>query len=154
MSAINNDSAFKAALDGLGETQQRRVAALFTRQLLSETHDIRVRQAVETLLDGDGDADEETLASLAHSVKSAIIASHTRCGAESDWEEQQRYFVARAAYACVASRSQSKNDNLAWQAAVACRTARTCGLIFSDSPDASQENIQQYQILADFLQQA
>lgn len=150
MNAISNDTEFKTAINGLTSVQQRLVGARFVSNVIGLSNDERLDRVLKTAMDESSSSDE--LSSASKTARSAAIDSHTRCGAESDWNEQAGYFVARAASALVASDEQLKGGSTAWQAAVNSRMARTCESIDADEQEqAHKEAETQYGILQDFL---
>ncbi len=150
MTQFSNDNEFKAALAGLSPDQQRAVGALFVENVAALSNDERIAKILRVAKDGSATADD--LAAAYKSANSAAIDSHTRCGAESDWNEQAGYFVARAASALVATPGQAKGGSPAWQAAMNSRMARTCVSINTDEETAHhQESEAQYRLLAEFM---
>lgn len=150
MTAINNDTEFRQALERLDYTQQREVAALFVENVLSLSTDERVERVVKVASDAGATADE--IATALRSAKAATFDCHTRCGSEGDWKEQAGYFVARAATAAVTPEAQCKAGGPAWQAAMSSRMARTSMNIDAGDVSAGDESEQQYRILSDFMQ--
>lgn len=147
--AISNDSELKAGLQGLGVGEQRQVAARLVESVLPLCTDPRVSGAV-TAAKRPGISDPE-LAALFAAARSASVESFTQCGKEGDWAAQAGLFVAEAATACV--KPAEPNDNLAWDAAMSARMARTCEAIASGSGTENRETQAQYQILTEFLNQ-
>ncbi|MEZ5841512.1 MAG: hypothetical protein R3D02_14150 [Hyphomicrobiales bacterium] len=147
MAEIQNDTAFRKALDGLDIDRQRKVGAMFVRAVLPLIADERVTAAVDAAERG---ASGDMLSAAFQGARRASIDWHTRCGAEGDWKEQAAYFVARAAAALVAPPAHVKSGNPAWQAAVNARMART-SLSIDGEAAATRENEAQYRILAGFL---
>ena len=150
MTAINNDTEFRKALQQLGYAQQRELAALFVENVLSLSNDDRITRVVKVASDATATTDE--IAAALKSAKAATFDCHTRCGSEGDWKEQAGYFVARAATAAVTPEGQCKAGGPAWQAAMSCRMARTSMEIDTEEVGAGDESEQQYRILAEFLQ--
>lgn len=146
MKTITSDTEFRQALDSLSPEQQRQVAVRFVENVLPLGDDPRVAKALKSA--ADPDATDEDIASALKSAKSAVVDSHTRCGAEGDWSEQAGYFVARAAVAAIGG---GKSSGPAWAAAMSSRMARTCESIDSDADAAGQESQAQYRILAEYL---
>ncbi len=142
---ITNDADFKQALEKLELPQQRRVGAAFVRNVLALN--LSLSKVVETAADEDMGAEELALAFK--QAKAAALESHTRCGADSDWQAQAGYFVARAAAALVAPEKQAKSP--AWEAAANARMARTCGMIDAADESMHEESEAQYRLLEQFL---
>jgi hypothetical protein len=142
--AITNDSEFKTALAALSVQQQRHVAALFVENILTMSADSRLKGVLSTAKREDVSNDE--LVAMYHAAKSASVESYTQCGAEGDWRCQAAHFVAEATVACV----NTKSSNPAWDAAMHCRMARTCGEIAEGSGTENQEVEAQYKILSAF----
>ena len=150
MSEIRNDADFRELLESLADVQQRQVAALFVRHVLSFSTDKRLDRVVRTATDADA-TDEELAA--AHKIAHAVtFDSHARCGAEGHWSDQAGYFVGRAAVAATTPPEHSRPGGPAWQAAMSARMAYTSMLI-EDSPgqSAHTECEWQYQALSDYL---
>lgn len=144
---IDNDKDFKAALNKLDVHQQRRVGAAFVESVLPLCKDVRVNAAV-TLVKHPNVSDAE-LESAYQSVNSARIGSFTQCGKETDWCAQAGHFVAKAAQYCVSAADPVVN--LAWEAAMAARMARTCESVAEGSGTGNREAENQYRILYDLL---
>jgi hypothetical protein len=145
--AISNDKDFKSALAGLSISQQRQVAARFVQQVFPLSNDARIRSALDAA-GRAGIADAE-LALAAQAANSARVESFTRCGKETDWGAQAGHFVAKAAVACV--KPAEAGDNLAWDAAMQARVARTCQTVADGSGTDNREAEEQYRILEAFL---
>lgn len=146
---ISNDSEFKAALNGLSVSQQRLVAAAFIESVLVLCPDARVKAAVGAAKHlGISDAE---LAPVYQAANTARVESYTQCGKETDWQTQAGHFVAKAALACV--RPSGVAGNLAWDAAMDARMARTCEGIASGAGTVNREAEAQYRILYEFLNQ-
>jgi hypothetical protein len=146
---IDNDKAFKAKLNQLSIAQQRRVAARFVQRVLGLCGDVRVRTALDVALRED--ASEAELAVVAQAANSAHVESYTQCGRETDWSSQAGHFVARAAVACVGP--VSPGANLAWEAAMQARMARTCEMVATGEGTEHQEAEAQFRILDEFMNQ-
>ncbi|HNQ04450.1 MAG TPA: hypothetical protein PKH69_07535 [Thiobacillaceae bacterium] len=145
--SLHNDSEFKSALATLDLAQQRRVAALCVERVLDLTDDARVRAAVDAARRGDlAEAEAEALHQAA---KAARVESFTQCGREADWAAQAGHFVARAAVSCV--KAPAQGENLAWDAAMHARMARTCQGVAQGSGTETREAEAQYAILDEFL---
>ena len=145
--AISNDKDFKAALAGLSTAQQRQVAARFVQRVFPLSGDTRIKAALDTA-GRAGIADAE-LALASQAANSARVESFTRCGKETDWSAQAGHFVARAAVACV--KPAAAGDNLAWEAAMQARMARTCQTVADGAGTDNREAEEQYRILEAFL---
>ncbi len=145
--AIGNDKEFKAALAGLSIAQQRQVAASFVQRVFPLSGDVRVKAALDVAARADITDAELTVVSQA--VNSARVESFTQCGKETDWSAQAGHFVAKAAVACI--RSAESGDNLAWDAAMQARMARTCETVATGEGTENREAGEQYRILEAFL---
>jgi hypothetical protein len=145
--AISNDKDFKTALAGLSTAQQRQVAARFVQQVFPLSSDARIKAALDAA-GRAGIADAE-LALASQAANSARVESFTRCGKETDWSAQAGHFVAKAAVACV--KPAEAGDNLAWDAAMQARMARTCQTVASGTGTENREAEEQYRILEAFL---
>ncbi|MBU1722823.1 MAG: hypothetical protein KJ892_03080 [Gammaproteobacteria bacterium] len=145
---IMNDSDFRKELEQLSLAHQRRVGAAFVRNVLELSVDPAVTKVVDTAANAEDVTDDE-LALAFKNAKAAALESHTRCGADSDWQAQAGYFVARAASALVAPVKQAKSP--AWEAAANARMARTCGMIESADESMHEESEAQYRLLEQFL---
>jgi len=145
--AISNDKDFKSALAGLSTAQQRQLAARFVQQVYALSNDARIKSALDAASRADIAGAELALASQA--ANSARVESFTRCGKETDWSAQAGHFVAKAAVACV--KPAEAGDNLAWEAAMQARVARTCQTVADGSGTDNREAEEQYRILEAFL---
>ena len=143
---ISNDQEFKAALAALNATRQRQVAARFVQPVHALSNDARVRSALEVAARPEPDRAELELAYQA--ANSARVESFTRCGRECDWSDQAGHFVARAAALCVAPDPAA---DLAWQAAMQTRMARSCQAVAEGGGTDNREAEAQYRILEAFL---
>lgn len=144
---IQNDKEFRAALAELAITRQRQVGANFVRQVLDLCSDVRVKAAL--LAAGRSDISDAELALVAQSARSARVASYTQCGKDTGWTAQAGHFVAKAVEACV--RAAVAGDNVAWDAAMQARLARTCQTVADGMGTENNEAQAQYQILDAFL---
>jgi len=141
---ISNDSEFKTALNGLTPYRQRLAAARFTENVLSLCGDPRVRSVVSAARRSD--ITELELAALYKEAKAASVDSYTRCGHECDWINQAGHFVALAAVACV---TPPEGGNVAWEAAMQARMARTCETVAIGQGTDLREAEAQYRILSE-----
>lgn len=149
MSAISNDTEFKAALEAQDITVQRELAANFVKNVLSLSNDERIARVVQVAAKHNASRDE--LASAYKTAKSVVMDCYTRCGADADWAAQAGYFVARAAAAALAPTEHGRQNGPAWQAAMSSRMARTAQSIETGESVAGQESELQYRILSDFI---
>ncbi len=147
--AISNDNEFKAALIKLTVAQQRQAASRFVESVLPLCWDTRVKGAVAAARRQD--ITDAELAALFQATKSASVESFTQCGREADWLAQAGHFVAEAAMACV--KAAEVDDNLAWDACMSARMARTCETIAGGAGTENHEADAQYRILSEFLNQ-
>lgn len=142
-----NDREFKAKLGALPIAHQRHVAAKFALRVLPLSNDFRLKAAIE--LAQRPDISDAELASTYQSANTARVESFTRCGKETDWAAQAGHFVAKAAVACV--RPAAEGENLAWEAAMSARMARTCETVATGEGTENSEAQEQYRILGAYL---
>ncbi len=147
--AIQNDVDFKNALNALSVDQQRALAVSFTDSVIALCDDARVAGAVSAARRPD--ISDIELAALYQAARTASVESYTQCGKETDWAIQAGHFVANAAMACVAP--ASKQANLAWDAAMQARMARTCETISSGEGTTNREVDHQYRLLEQYQNQ-
>ena len=145
--AISNDKDFKSALASLSTAQQRQVAARFVQRVFQLSNDARIKSALDAA--GRADIADAELALASQAANTARVESFTRCGRETDWNAQAGHFVAKAAVACV--KPAEAGDNLAWDAAMQARMARTCQTVAEGSGTDNREAEEQYRILEAFL---
>lgn len=144
---IRSDSEFKSALNKLSVAEQRRIAAHFTEAVLPMCKDRRVAAAVHAALRTDITDDE--LGVLYQAARAASVESYTQCGHVTDWLDQAGHFVAEAATACVMPAEHGAN--LAWDAAMRVRMARTCESIATGEGTENREVAHQYRFLIEYL---
>jgi hypothetical protein len=151
MSSITTDNAFKNALNTLTIAQQRQVAAAFVESVLALCpQDTRIQNAIQVAKNPYAMPDELGLAYRA--AKNASVETFTQCGRDADWLKQASHFVAEASAVCVTPEEQSTQvGNLAWQAAMHGRMARTCETIATGTGSDNDEAQQQYQLVDAFL---
>lgn len=142
-----NDKEFKAKLGALPIAHQRHVAALFVQRVIPLSDDFRLKAAIALALRKD--VSDAELAGAYQSANTARVESFTQCGKECDWADQAGHFVAKAAVACV--RPAAEGDNLAWDAAMHARMARTCQTVADGAGTDNREAEAQYRILEAFL---
>ena len=147
--AITNDKEFKAKLGELSATQQRQVAARFVQRVFGLSNDVRVKAALEVAMRPEISDAELTVVTAA--ANTARVESFTQCGKETDWGAQAGLFVAKAAVACVGA--PAPGSNLAWDAAMQARMARTCQTVATGEGTENREAEEQYRILEAFLNQ-
>jgi len=145
--SISNDKEFKSALAGLSPAQQRQVAARFVQQVFPLSSDVRIKAALEAA--GRAGISGAELAIVAQAANTARVESFTQCGREADWSAQVGHFVAKAAVACV--KPAEAGGNLAWDAAMQARMARTCQTVADGIGTENREAEVQYRILEAFL---
>ncbi len=145
--AITNDKEFKAKLGELSATQQRQVAARFVQRVFGLSNDVRVKAALEVAMRPDISDAELTVVTAA--ANTARVESFTQCGKETDWGAQAGHFVAKAAVACVSA--ATPGSNLAWDAAMQARMAKTCETVATGEGTENREAEEQYRILEDFM---
>ena len=145
--AISNDKEFKAALAGLSPSQQRQVAARFVQAVFPLSGDARIKAALEAA--GRVGISDAELALAAQAANTARVESFTQCGKETDWTAQAGHFIAKAAVACV--RPAETGSNLAWDAAMQSRLARTFQTVADGAGTDNREAEAQYRTLEAFL---
>jgi hypothetical protein len=145
--AISNDKEFKSALAGLSPAQQRQVAARFVQAVFPLSNDARIKAALEAA--GRPGISDAELAIAAQAANTARVESFTQCGKEADWSAQVGHFVAKAAVACV--KPAEAGGNLAWDAAMQARMARTCQTVADGAGTDNREAEAQYRTLEAFL---
>ncbi|MBI5330736.1 MAG: hypothetical protein HZB71_09000 [Betaproteobacteria bacterium] len=144
---LSNDKEFKNALAGLSAGRQRQIAAQFVQRVFSLSGDVRVKAALDVARRADISDAELTVVSAA--ANSARVESFTQCGKETDWMAQAGHFVAKAAVACV--KTAAAGENLAWDAAMQTRMARTCQTVADGAGTENREAEEQYRLLEAFL---
>ena len=147
--AISNDKDFKATLAGLPVARQRQVAARFVQRVFDLSKDVRVKAALEVA--GRADISDAELTVVSAAANTARVESFTQCGKETDWSAQAGLFVAKGAVACVGA--PAPGSNLAWDAAMQARMARTCQTVATGEGTENREAEEQYRILEAFLNQ-
>ena len=147
--AISNDKEFKSALSGLSTAQQRQVAASFVQRVLALSGDVRIKAALDAAARADVSDTELTV--VLGAANTARVESFTQCGKETDWHAQTGHFVAKAAVACV--KVAEAGANLAWDAAMHARMARTCQTVADGDGTENVEAAEQYRLLEAFLNQ-
>jgi hypothetical protein len=145
--SIKSDEEFKAALSGLTLPEQRRIAARFIEHVAGLTEDPRITAAITAALHRD--ISDKELAMAVQAARSAHVESYTQCGSLGDWKCQAGHFVAKAALSCVSP--VESGHNLAWDAAMHARMARTCDAIAQGQGTEHHEATAQYRILEDLL---
>lgn len=142
-----NDREFKTKLGALPIAHQRQVAASFVQRVLPLSNDFRIKSAL--VLAQRSGVSEAELASVYQAANTARVESFTQCGKETDWTAQAGHFVAKAAVACV--RPAAEGENLAWEAAMSARMARTCETVANGEGTENSEPAEQYRLLSEFL---
>ena len=145
--AITNDKGFKLALAELSIAQQRQLAARFVEAVFPLSGDARIKAALDAA--GRAGITDAELAPAAQAANSARVESFTQCGKEADWTAQAGHFVAKAALACV--KSAETGGNLAWDAAMQARLARTFQTVAEGAGTDNREAEAQYHTLEAFL---
>ena len=143
-----NDKEFKAILSALPIAQQRPVAALFVQRVFPLSNDVRLKSALDVAQREE--VSDVELAGAYQAANTARVESFTQCGMTTDWAAQAGHFVAKAAVACV--RVASAGENLAWDAAMSARMARTCETVAKGFGTENTEAQEQYRILASFIE--
>ena len=146
---ITNNSEFKKALTGISGASQRLIAARFAQNVLELCQNFRVKSAIDTALRFD--ITDEELNAARKQAHAAHIDSYTQCGHECNWNSQAGHYVAEAALDCF--KAVEIGGNLAWDAAMHARMARTCRAVADDFGTDNSEGAAQYHILAEFLKE-
>lgn len=145
---ITNDNEFKTTLASLDIVRKRKIAVAFVENVISLCADQRINTVI-TIAKRD-DVTEPELATAYQMANTARVESFCNCGQEIDWKIQTTHFVARAAMDCV--KPAKEETNLAWDAAVDARIARTCnGIATGECVEQTREAEHQYRILAEFI---
>ena len=147
--AISNDKEFKAKLAELSVSQQRQVATRFVQRVFGLSNDVRIKAALDVA--GRADITDAELTVVSQAANTARVESFTQCGRETDWGAQAGHFVAKAAAACVGP--ATAGSNLAWDAAMQARMARTCETVATGEGTENREAEAQYSVLEAFLNQ-
>jgi len=144
---IHNDEEFKSTLYGRNVDEQRLLAARFAEHVMALSDDARIRNAVQSAM-SDTLTDDEL--HMAHQLANAAkVDSYTQCGHECNWHNQAGHFVALAT---LDSLTQADAEtNIAWDAAMHARMARTCETIAEGNGTHNDEADTQYQITTAFL---
>ena len=143
---IQTDSEFRSALDKLPTPKQRELAARFTDSVVALCNDPRIQAALSTARRPD--ITELELGAIYQAANAASVASFTRCGKETDWMNQAGHFVAEAAKSCV--KPAERGHNLAWDAAMYARMARTCETIANGQGTQNRESELQYKLADEY----
>jgi len=140
MTAIDNDTTFKEALEKLDSGQRRQVASRFAEAVLDLCDDFRVRQAVAAAAADSAPAAE--LATAYQGAKAASVESYTACGHDTEWLSQAGHFAAAASAAAAQPWAADP-----WRAAMCARMARTCEMIAHGAGGTHSEAEKQYQLV-------
>jgi len=143
---IQTDSEFRNALDKLPTPKQRELATRFTDSVMALCSDPRIQSAVNAARRPD--ISDIELNAVFQSAKGACVESYTQCGKETDWLNQAGHFVAEAAKSCV--KPAEHGHNLAWDAAMYARMARTCETIAKDQGTQNREAELQYKLADEY----
>lgn len=146
---VTNDTELRQALKQLSTAQKREIGVLFIDEVKHLITDKRIQDAIG--IAHDKDASENDLEAAFLAVKKAMIDSYTRCGADSNWDDQAEHFVAKAVMALLTPKTSANTVEPLWQVVQSCRMARICGLIAADDDSPNPEAEKQYQILNEFL---
>jgi len=147
--AIQTDSEFRSALDKLPAPKQRELAARFADSVLALCNDPRIKAALNAALRPD--ITDIELDAIFHYTKAACVESYTQCGKETDWLNQSGHFVAEAAKCCV--KPVESGHNLAWDAAMYARMARTFETIAKGQGTQNREADLQYRLVDEYAAQ-
>lgn len=143
---IQSDSDFKSALDKLSTPQQRELAARFADSVATLSNDPRIKAALNAARRPD--ISDIELGAIAQAAHAACVESYTQCGKETDWLNQAGHFVAEAAKSCVLPAERGRN--LAWDAAMHARMARTCETIAKGHGTQNREMDLQYRLVDEY----
>lgn len=150
VSSITNDKQLRQQLDALDISQQRLVALLLIKSVLSLSTDSQIQKVLE-IADNSASSEEELLAAF-QQIKSIATKTYTDCGSETDWKQQAEHFVAAAVMACLTPENQlTKGKSLVWKTAMQARMAKNCEMIEKDSAEVDNESAKQYQLVMQFL---
>jgi len=144
--AIQSDSEFRVVLDKLPTPQQRELAARFTDSVAELCNDPRIQAALNAARRPD--ITDIELGAIFQAANAASVASYTQCGKETDWMNQAGHFVAEAAKCCV--KPAGNGHNLAWDAAMYARMARTCETIAKGHGTENRESALQYRLADEY----
>ena len=146
---IQTDSEFRSALDKLPTPKQRELATRFTDSVVAMCDDPRIKAALSAARRLD--ISDIELGAIFQAANAASVASYTQCGKETDWMSQAGHFVAEAAKCCV--KSPERGHNLAWDAAMYARMARTCETIAKGHGTENRESELQYRLADEYAGQ-
>ena len=144
--AITSDKEFRERLVALSANQQRQVAALFVQRVCGLSKDVRIKAALDVAMRAE--ISEAELAVVSQAANAAKVESYAQCGKDTDWNTQAGLFVAKATVSCISPVADGKN--VAWEAAMQARVARTCEAASGNITDYKEAEAQ-YAILNDFL---
>jgi hypothetical protein len=143
---IQTDSQFRSALDKLPPPKQRELAARFTESVAALCHDPRLNGVLTAARRSD--ISDIELNAIYQSAKSACVESYTQCGKDTDWMNQAGHFVCEAAKCCV--KPAESGHNLAWDAAMYARMARTFETIAKGEGTQNRETELQYRLVDEY----
>ena len=146
---IQTDSEFRSALDKLPTPKQRELATRFTDSVVELCNDPRIQAALNAARRSD--ITDIELGAMYQAANAASVESYTRCGKETNWLNQAGHFVAEAAKSCV--KPVERGHNLAWDAAMYARMARTCETIAKGQGTQNRESDLQYRITDEYAEQ-
>jgi len=146
---IQTDSEFRSAPDKLPTPIQRELAAHFTDSVVGLCNDPRIKAALNAARRSD--ITDIELGAIYQAANAASVESYTQCGKETDWMNQAGHFVAEAAKSCV--KSPERGHNLAWDAAMYARMARTCETIAKGQGTQNRESELQYKLADEYAAQ-
>ena len=142
-----DDNIFRTLLRDLNTAKQRTVAAAFVESVLPLCSDPRISTVIALVKRGNVTSQE---LEAAHQMVNAVrLESFCPSEKETDWQIQFGHFVSRAVLDCV--KPAREDINLAWDAAMNVRIARTCECIALGDRILRQEAEIQYRILSDFI---
>lgn len=143
---IQTDSEFRSALDKLPTPKQRELATRFTDSVVVLCNDPRIKAALNAARRLD--ISDIELAAIYQAANAASVESYTQCGKETNWMSQAGHFVAEAAKSCV--KPVERGHNLAWDAAMYARMARTCETISKGLGTQNRESEVQYRLMDEY----
>ena len=147
---IENDEQLRKALDKLEVEQQRRLGARFVDSIRHLSQDASIARGIAVA--GEAGPADRDLEKAFREAKAFAVETYTACGRDADWSAQAEHFAATAVCACLTPETPDKvRANLAWQAAMQSRMARTCEMIEADSGQLGDEAARQFRITESFL---
>jgi len=149
---INNDQAFKNALNNLSRQQQRLLGARFTQSVSGPVDNPRLAGALKVAMLPE--STDQELKDAYKVAKSIATKTYNACGRDADWGLQAEHFAAAACAATLTPDAlTAETFNPAWKAAIQSRMAKNCQMIESDSGELENEADRQYRLTEVFLKE-